>query len=70
MAELSEFESQSSKTPMKTPVAIIVGAALFPLLLWVINLLVPNEAIQEAKDEENAKDGGSQVDAGDMDDEI
>lgn len=49
--ELSHFEQLSAKTPTKQPVAILIGMALLPLLLWAINLIAPNEGVKELKQE-------------------
>ncbi len=47
--ELSQFEQLSAMTPKKMPLAIIAGTLLIPILLVIINMLIPNEAVDEAK---------------------
>jgi hypothetical protein len=49
MSELSHFEAQSAKTPTKQPWIILGGTVFVAILLYVINMLAPNEAIKEAK---------------------
>jgi hypothetical protein len=53
--ELSEFERLSAITPKKTPLAILIGTALVPIVLWIINLLAPTEAVDELKKAEEEK---------------
>jgi len=53
--ELSEFERLSAITPKKTPLAIIIGTALVPVVLWIINILAPTEAVDELKKAEEGK---------------
>jgi hypothetical protein len=66
--ELSNFERLSAITPKKTPMAIIIGTALVPLILWIINLLAPTEAVDELKEAEKdqapaaAQAGGPDID--------
>ena len=50
--ELSHFEALSAVIPKKTPIAILVGTALVPIVLWVINVLAPTEAVDELKNAE------------------
>jgi hypothetical protein len=50
--ELSQFERLSALTPKKTPFAILIGAALIPVVLWIINVLAPTEAVDELKEAE------------------
>ncbi len=66
MSELSHFEEISTKTPRKQPYAIIIGAALLPLLMWVINLISPTEAVKELKTDDTpaatqAADDGEEI---------
>ena len=49
MTELSHFEMESAKTPVKEPYAIMVGTVLLVLVLWLLNQLTPNEAIEESR---------------------
>ncbi len=49
MTELSHFEQASTKIPMRDPMIVIGGFLLLPLLLYVINLLSPNEAVDDLK---------------------
>ena len=53
---LSHFEEEAAKTPRKMPLAIVIGSALLPFLLILINWLAPNEAIEEAKKQEKEKE--------------
>lgn len=69
--ELSEFERLSAITPKKTPLAIIIGTALVPVVLWVINILAPTEAVDELKKAEEDKTGSAAAEVGGPDiDEI
>jgi hypothetical protein len=43
-------------TPKKTPIAILVGAGLIPVVLWLINVLAPTEAVDELKTAEEDAD--------------
>ena len=52
MSELSHFEAQSAKTPVKQPWAILGGTVFVAVLLYVINMLAPNEAIKQARETE------------------
>lgn len=47
--QLSHFESLSAITPKKQPLAILFGTALVPVVLWIINLLAPTEAVEDLK---------------------
>ena len=49
MTELSHFEEESAKTPTKQPYAILIGTVLLILLLYALNQLAPNEAIEESR---------------------
>jgi hypothetical protein len=55
--ELTQYESMSAITPKKQPLAIIIGTILLPLVLWVINLLAPTEAVEDLK--KGQEKGGS-----------
>ena len=55
MSELSHFETLSAKTPTKQPWAILGGALFVAILLYVINMLAPNEAIKQAKEDAKAQ---------------
>lgn len=59
--ELSEFERLSAITPKKMPLAILIGTALVPIVLWIINLLAPTEAVDELKQAEADKEGPAAV---------
>jgi hypothetical protein len=67
--ELSEFERLSAITPKKTPLAILIGTALVPIVLWIINLLAPTEAVDELKkaEEDKAAPAATQVGGPDID---
>jgi hypothetical protein len=47
--DLTQFEALSAVTPKKQPMAILIGAALTIVALWVINALAPTEAVDELK---------------------
>ena len=49
MSELSHFEELSAKTPVKQPYAILGGAVLLIIVLWLLNAIAPNEAVKESK---------------------
>jgi len=68
--DLSHFEALSAVTPKKTPIAILVGTALVPIVLWIINVLAPTEAVDELKnaEEEGAKEQAAQTATADGDD--
>ena len=68
--ELSEFERLSAITPKKVPLAILIGTALVPIVLWIINLLAPTEAVDELKKAEEEKTPAAQVGGGPDIDEI
>ena len=53
---LSHFEEEAAQTPKKMPMAIVIGTALVPVVLILLNWLAPNEAIKEAKQQEAEKD--------------
>ena len=55
-SELSHFEQEAAQTPRKLPLAIVIGTALLPVLLILLNYFAPNKAIKEAKEQEKAKD--------------
>ena len=59
--ELSEFERLSAITPKKVPLAILIGTALVPVVLWIINVLAPTEAVDELKKAEEEKGGPAAV---------
>lgn len=61
--ELSHFEELSAKTPMKQPVALIVGMMLLPGLLWLINFLAPNEGVEDLKSGQGDAEQAAQVQA-------
>lgn len=66
--ELSEFERLSAITPKKTPLAILIGTAMVPIVLWIINMLAPTEAVDELKKaEEEASAPAAQVGGPDID---
>jgi hypothetical protein len=65
--ELSNFERLSAITPKKTPMAIIIGTALVPLILWIINLLAPTEAVDELKEAEKETATTTQTGGPDID---
>ena len=54
MTELSHFEAESAKTPVKEPYAILIGTVLLIIILYLLNQLSPNEAIQESRQAEDA----------------
>lgn len=72
MSELSHFEGQSAKTPVLQPWLILGGAVFVAILLYVINMLAPNDAIKEAKQKSAADDAQAAAPAAveDDDDEI
>jgi hypothetical protein len=53
MSELSHFEELSAKTPVKQPYAILGGAVLLIIVLWLLNAIAPNEAVKESKSRES-----------------
>ncbi|MFO8073046.1 MAG: hypothetical protein R6V85_14340 [Polyangia bacterium] len=60
--ELTQYESMSAITPKKQPLAIIIGTLLLPLVLWVINLLAPTEAVEDLKEgQEEESDKAAQT---------
>jgi len=69
--ELSHFESLAAMTPKKTPYAILVGSALIPVILVLINWLAPTEAVDDLKNAQEAQASdvaGNVQAAGDVDD--
>ncbi len=56
MSELSHFEQESAKIPMRDPLIVVVAAALLPLILYIINSLSPGEAVQEGRDLQESAD--------------
>ncbi len=67
--ELSHFEALSAVIPKKTPFAILIGAALIPVVLWLINVLAPTEAVDELQQVEEDKPAAVQTTGGpDIDD--
>ncbi len=60
MSELSQFEQASTKTPMRDPMIVIGGFLLLPLLLWVINLVSPNEAVDDLKKSQQVQEDFNQ----------
>jgi hypothetical protein len=52
MSELSHFEQQAAQIPKKQPYAILIGAALLPILLSIINWLSPTDAVKDLKEKE------------------
>ncbi|MBW2276491.1 MAG: hypothetical protein JRF63_03300 [Deltaproteobacteria bacterium] len=65
--DLSNFERLSAITPKKTPLAILIGTAMVPIVLWVINMLAPTEAVDELKKAEEEKTPSAQVGGPDID---
>jgi hypothetical protein len=59
--DLSEFERLSAITPKKMPLAILIGTAMVPIILWIINLLAPTEAVDELKQAEKDKEAPAAV---------
>jgi hypothetical protein len=55
MSELSHFEQLSAQIPKKQPYAILIGAAMLPILLSIINWLSPTEAVEDLKKQEEAQ---------------
>ena len=49
MTELSHFEEESTKTPVKQPYAILIGTALLPIVLWILSALTPSEGVKDLK---------------------
>ena len=49
MSELSHFEELSTQIPKKQPYAILIGAAMFPVLLWLLNFISPSEGVADLK---------------------
>jgi len=62
--ELSHFEQLAAQTPKKTPYAILIGAALFPIVFVFLNWIAPNEAIKDARDnQKKTQDTAAEVEA-------
>ena len=55
MTELSHFEEESTKTPVKQPYAILIGTALLPIILWILSVIVPSEGVKDLKEAEEKK---------------
>ena len=55
MTELSHFESESAKTPVKEPYAILIGTVLLIIILYALNQLSTNEAIEESRKAQEAQ---------------
>jgi len=47
--DLSHFENLSTKTPRQVPYIILLGVILIPIVLVVINMLAPTEAVDDLK---------------------
>ena len=56
MTELSHFESESAKTPVKEPYAILIGTVILIIILYALNQLSPNEAIEESRQAQAAQE--------------
>jgi hypothetical protein len=67
MTELSHFEEESTKTPVKTPYAIMGGTLLLILLLYILNQLAPNEAVGEGREAQEAAETAPAAAAADED---
>jgi hypothetical protein len=67
MTELSHFEEESTKTPVKTPYAIMGGTLLLILLLYILNQLAPNEAVGEGREAQEASETAPAAAAADED---
>lgn len=50
MSELSHFEELSAKTPKKEPYAILIGAVLLVVVLWLLNHFAPTEGVKDLKE--------------------
>jgi hypothetical protein len=55
--ELTQFESLSAITPKKMPLLILVGTAFVIVVLWLISVLAPNEAVEDLKKAEKESQG-------------
>jgi hypothetical protein len=55
MSELSHFEEESIKTPVKQPYAILIGCALLPIVLWILSALTPTQAVKDLKQADETK---------------
>ena len=58
--ELSSFEALSAITPKKQPYAILLGAALLIVALVLVNILAPNEAVEDLQ---KAEESGAETPA-------
>ena len=47
--DLSHFENLSAQTPKQVPYIILLGVVLIPVVLVVINILAPTEAVDDLK---------------------
>jgi hypothetical protein len=67
MSELSHFEELSAKTPLKGPIAIIVGSIVLPIILYLLSLITPTEAVSDLKKagQEGPAEASSQQDVED-----
>jgi hypothetical protein len=70
MTELSHFEQESTKTPTKVPYAIIGGTLLLIILLYILNQLAPNEAIEKSRQAQEEAAATAAPSAAADDDEI
>jgi hypothetical protein len=61
MSELSHFEQESAKTPMRDPLIVLGAAALLPIILFIINLLSPGAAVQEGRELQEGKEAPAAV---------
>ena len=48
-SDLSHFEEESAKTPVKQPYAIIGGAVLLLIVAFLISWLAPTEGVKDLK---------------------
>ena len=70
MSELSHFELESAKTPVKEPWAILGGMVLLIIVLYILNALAPNEAIKTAKKDAAAAAAAAPAAAAEDDEDI
>ena len=47
--DLSHFENLSAQTPKQVPYIILLGVVLIPIVLVLINILAPTEAVDDLK---------------------
>ena len=47
MTELSPFEQASTKTPMRDPMLVIGGTVLLLIVLWILQAVMPNKAVDD-----------------------